>query len=73
MAGSADSNPRNARSHPQRYDAERFAYRHSNRNAMLIPIRTHVQTQGVLTWIMRAPESRNTTPAIRNSGPVIAQ
>src|SRR6266446_95191 len=36
---------RNAHSHPQSYDAERFAYRHSNRNAMTTPMRTNGQTQ----------------------------
>src|SRR5713101_16571 len=64
---------RNAHSHPQSYDAERFAYRHSNRNAMTIPMRTNGQTQRALTCIMRTPETRNTSPATRNSGPVIAQ
>jgi len=55
------------------YDAGRFAYSHSSRNAMPMPMRTNDQTQTVLTWIMRMPESKNTTPPIRNSGPVIAQ
>jgi hypothetical protein len=59
--------------HSQSYDAERFAYRHSRRNAMPMPKRTNDQTQEVLTWITPTPENRNTTPAIRKSGPVTTQ
>ncbi len=54
-------------------EPDRFAYRHSRRNAMPTPTRTNRHSQTGLTWIMPKPDNRNTTPAIRNSGPVIAQ
>jgi len=67
------STPFEPRLNSQVSDAERFAYSHSNRNAMPMPMTTNCQTQRVLIWITRRPESRNTKPPIRNSGPVIAQ
>ena len=61
------------RHHVHGIDVGRFAYRHSSRKATPTPIRTNGQTQEVLTRNLTTPGSRNTKPAIRNTGPVIAQ
>jgi len=58
---------------PHGLDVGRFAYRHSSRNATPTPIRTNGQTQEVPTRKVTTPGSRNTKPAIRNMGTVIAQ
>src|SRR5260370_7157409 len=44
------------------YGAQRFAYRHSSRNAMTTPVSTNGQTQSGLTRIMRPLEISNTPP-----------